>query len=232
MMPTPQRFLTIAIIALPLVACRGEADRAVVRKDLATASAEVREVAAEAKDRLGDGWITTKIQAQYFADDEIHARYISVGTRDGRVTLRGYVENQAVLEHVASVAAHTDGVRAVDNQIKIGQAPADAIDRARSTVTDTAIATSGRVEEAAERAVERAAPLIDDARITTTIQARYFLDDRVKARRIAVEAHAGVVTVRGAVGSEDERAQALRIARETEGVTRVEDALTVDAAVN
>jgi hyperosmotically inducible periplasmic protein len=231
-MTTPQRFLALAIVTLPLVlplvACSDEGARRDVRADVEKASAGVRQVAAEAADRLGDGWITTKIQSQYFADDDIHARYIDVDTRDGRVTLRGYVENQSMLDHVASIAARTDGVRAVDNQIKIGQAPADVLDRARATARDAAVATSGRVEQAAERA----APVIDDARITTMIQARYFVDDRVKARRIDVDTQAGVVTVRGAVGSEDERALALKIARETQGVARVEDALTVDAAAN
>ena len=227
-MNTAQRFLTVVMAGLPLVACSGEGNRREVQDDLKQASAGVQQAASRAADRLGDGWITSKIQAQYFADDEVHARYIDVETRDGRVTLRGYVENRTVLDHVASVAAHTDGVVAVDNQIKIGQAPADAIDRARASVADAAAATSGRVESAAERAV----PAIDDARITTTIQARYFIDDQIKARRINVDTSGGIVTVRGAVASEDERAQALRIARETEGVTRVEDALTVDAAVN
>jgi len=227
-MNRPQRFVTLAIVALALVACSREESRREVREGVAQASAGVRNAASEAADRIGDGWITTRIQAQYFADKDVHARYIDVGTRDGRVTLRGYVESRAVLDHVASIAAHTEGVTAVDNQLKIGQAPADVVDRARSAAADAAIATSGRVEAAAERAV----PAIDDARITTTIQARYFIDDRVKARRIDVDTQAGVVTVRGAVASEDERALALRIARETEGVGRVEDALTVDAAVN
>jgi len=227
-MNTPQRFLAIAIVALPLAACTDQGSRQEVRNDVQQASAGVRQAASQAADRIGDGWITTKIQAQYFADDEVHARYIDVDTRDGRVTLRGYVENRAMLDHVASVAAHTDGVKTVDNQIKIGQAPADTVDRARSSVEDAAIATSGRVEAAAERAV----PVIEDARITTMIQARYFIDDRIKARRINVDTMSGVVTVHGTVASEDERAHALRIARETEGVSRVEDALTVDAAVN
>ena len=227
-MSAPQRFVAIAIFALPLVACGADPSRDALRADVEKASAGVRQAAETAAERLGDGWITTKIQAKYFADDDVRARYIDVDTRDGRVTLRGYVENRTVLDHVATIAANTDGVRAVDNQIKIGQAPADVVDRTRSVVNDAAVATSGRLEAAAERA----APVIEDARITTTIQARYFLDDLVKARRIDIDTQGGVVTVRGAVASEDERARALTIARETQGVTRVEDALTVDASVN
>jgi osmotically-inducible protein OsmY len=63
------------------------------------------------------------------------------------------------------------------------------------------------------------------------IQAKYFLDSSVKAREIQVDAKSGVVTLRGRVASNGERAQALTLARETEGVQRVEDALTVDASL-
>jgi osmotically-inducible protein OsmY len=57
------------------------------------------------------------------------------------------------------------------------------------------------------------------------------MDASIKARRIEVDARQGVVTLRGEVASDDERAQALILARTTEGVQRVEDALTVNAAL-
>ena len=37
------------------------------------AAAEVRAAAAQAGDTLADRWLTTKIQAQYFADEDIKA---------------------------------------------------------------------------------------------------------------------------------------------------------------
>ena len=36
---------------------------------------------ARAGDRLADGWLTAKVQAKFFADDDIKARYIDVATR-------------------------------------------------------------------------------------------------------------------------------------------------------
>jgi hyperosmotically inducible protein len=56
------------------------------------------------------------------------------------------------------------------------------------------------------------------------------MDDALKGRRIEVHTNQGVVTLRGEVGSDTERGQALLLARTTEGVTRVEDNLTVNAA--
>src|SRR5688572_7497472 len=87
---------------------------------------------------------------------------------------------------------------------------------------ESAVATSGTLP--AEGA-------IDDATVTSRIQAKYFLDPSIKGRRIQVDTQGGIVTLRGEVASDNERAQALLLARTTEGAERVEDALTVDAGI-
>jgi hyperosmotically inducible protein len=76
-----------------------------------------------------------------------------------------------------------------------------------------------------------AAPPVDDARVTATIESKYFGDELIKGRRVDVETHQGVVTLGGEVASESERAQALRLARMTDGVQRIEDSLTVNASL-
>ncbi|HJR60270.1 MAG TPA: BON domain-containing protein [Vicinamibacterales bacterium] len=88
---------------------------------------------------------------------------------------------------------------------------------------------------AAVLAVPVAAPAQDrpattvarDAWITTQVQAKYFVDDLVKGRRIDVDTHTGVVTLSGEVSSNAERQRALTRAREVDGVTRVVDRLKV-----
>jgi osmotically-inducible protein OsmY len=87
---------------------------------------------------------------------------------------------------------------------------------------ESAVATSGTRD---------AGPWLDDGVVTSRIQAKFFLDPGIKMRRIDVDTEAGVVTLRGEVASENERAQALILARTTEGVERVEDALTVNASL-
>jgi osmotically-inducible protein OsmY len=72
---------------------------------------------------------------------------------------------------------------------------------------------------------------VTDEMIASRVQAKYFLDSTVKARDIDVAAANGVVTLRGQVASETERAQVLTLARTTPGVQRVEDSLTVDASL-
>lgn len=186
------------------------------------AAAEVREVAAKAGDRMADSWITTKIQAQYFADEQIKARYIDVSTRDGIATVKGYVDSTDARERAIRIARSTAGVSAVQDQLLIGRTPQE-LERAGGVV--------GAVATAGERAATAAVDKLDDARVTSSVQARFFLDTLVKGRRIDVDARNGHVTLRGVVASEAERAQALLLARTTEGVQRVDDQLTVDAGL-
>lgn len=63
--------------------------------------------------------------------------------------------------------------------------------------------------------------------ITAKIKAKMALDDRVKAARIDVDTAGSVVTLSGRVASDAERARAVQLARDTDGVTSVVDKLTV-----
>jgi osmotically-inducible protein OsmY len=74
-------------------------------------------------------------------------------------------------------------------------------------------------------------PAPDDSTVVSLVQARYYLDPTLKTRQIDVTSANGVVTLKGQVASEGERAQALSLARSTQGVQRVEDALTVEAGI-
>jgi len=69
-----------------------------------------------------------------------------------------------------------------------------------------------------------------DAGITTAVKSRFAADDTVKAYQINVDTKNGVVTLSGAVETRAAKDQAVRLARETEGVTDVADNLTVNAA--
>lgn len=71
--------------------------------------------------------------------------------------------------------------------------------------------------------------VLDDAEISSKIKAKMVLDDYVKARSISVTTKHGTVTLRGVVRSVDEHDRALKLARDTTGVTQVVDELSVDA---
>jgi hypothetical protein len=73
----------------------------------------------------------------------------------------------------------------------------------------------------------RASAEIGDAAVTARIKAKMALDDYVKARDIIVNTDGSTVTLRGEVHSAQERERAVRLARETAGITKVVDELRI-----
>ena len=221
-MKAPQLLCGVMALAVALTGCRGvgtQADASKTAKGVASEiKGETQKVAAKAGDELADGWLTTKIQSKFVADREIKATDIDVSSRDGVVTLKGRVQNAPMRSLAVAIAQNTNGVKQVVDQLSVMVAAPVAPARPANAVT--AVATTGS-------AVADSTPRADDARITSGIQAKYFLDDTIKARRIDVNSSNGIVTLHGEVGSDDERAQALQLASATEGVQRVEDNLTV-----
>ena len=68
---------------------------------------------------------------------------------------------------------------------------------------------------------------VDEGSLTLKIKSKMALDDMVKARTINVDTTGSVVTLTGTVESNQERERAVRLARETVGVTDVVDKLQV-----
>ena len=88
-MMRPHPFLVLALIApLGAVACSRNAD-----EQARTAASEVRQAASRAGDAIADGWVTARVQARYFADDAIKARYIDVDTRDALESAGGVLQD-------------------------------------------------------------------------------------------------------------------------------------------
>jgi len=94
-----------------------------------------------------------------------------------------------------------------------------ARDQGKAIVDKTA-ATAGKAATKLEQAV-------GEGTLTAKIKSKMALDDLVKARTINVDTVGSVVTLTGTVESADERDRAVRLARETAGVTSVVDKLDV-----
>jgi hyperosmotically inducible periplasmic protein len=95
------------------------------------------------------------------------------------------------------------------------------VDTARARETGAAVGEKVATgANQAERALERGA-------ITAKIKSKMALDDTVKALDINVDTDGSVVTLTGTVHSAAERTRAVQLARETAGVTSVNDRLTV-----
>lgn len=170
-----------------------------------------------------DAWLTTKIQAKYFTDDEVKGRNINVDTNNGVVTLNGTVGNEAERRQALALARNTDGVQDVTDRLTIDPT-AERADR------DLAESARGGMQSA-ERQAERTIAEVErpDAWVTTKVQAKYFMDADVKGHKIDVDTRNGVVTLTGTVENAQQKAEAEQIASETDGVKRVVNQLTVGA---
>jgi hyperosmotically inducible protein len=103
-----------------------------------------------------------------------------------------------------------------------GSAGIDA-DTARRQGADFAARTAEKAGEAATK-VEDA---VTEGTLTAKIKSKMALDDYVKARTINVDTKGSVVTLTGVVESAAERERAVRLAKETKGVTDVVDKLVI-----
>ena len=96
-------------------------------------------------------------------------------------------------------------------------------DAARQRAADLAKEGAAQASDAATK-LEAA---MSEGALTAKIKSKMALDDHVKARTINVDTSGAVVTLTGIVESTDERERAVRLARETEGVTQVIDKLQI-----
>jgi osmotically-inducible protein OsmY len=134
---------------------------------------------------------------------------IDVEAKSGVVTLTGEVATETQKAE-AERLAHVEGVRRVESQIKIDK----NADRSLSEKAQAGLSKSGEK--------------INDAWITTKVKWLYVRDSDLRARDITVDTKDHVVTLKGRVKSEEDRARAIRLARQTDGVKRVVDRLMIE----
>jgi osmotically-inducible protein OsmY len=178
---------------------------------------------AEVSQDLQDTWITTKIQAKYFADADVKGRNIDVTTNNGVVTLQGVVEDERAHQQAVAIARNTDDVVDVRDQL-VAEKP---VEPATVAAGDSGPRADVEVDDDDGDFDDQ----VSNAWITTKIQAKYFVDAIVKGRNIDVTTNNGAVTLEGHVGSQTEKDHAVHLARDTDGVRRVEDRLVVETSL-
>ena len=93
--------------------------------------------------------------------------------------------------------------------------------------TEKARETGAEIGQKVATGAAQAEQVLAEGSLTAKIKAKMALDDTVKALAIDVDTNGSVVTLTGAVHSETERAKAVQLARETAGVTTVNDKLVI-----
>jgi osmotically-inducible protein OsmY len=112
------------------------------------------------------------------------------------------------------------GIPGLERPAVVGTTGASTVETARERGAEV----GEKVAIAAAKVKESAG----EAALTSKIKAKMVLDDNIKARAIDVTTDDSTVTLSGVVRSVDEHDRAVRLARETAGVTRVVDQLRVE----
>jgi hyperosmotically inducible periplasmic protein len=138
--------------------------------------------------------------------------------------IRGFLKLALVVILLAAAAAFFLGYRLGDNGV---ETPASARQTVPTVDTEKARQTGAAVGEAVATGAAQAQQALNEGALTAKIKSKMALDDTTKALSINVDTNGSVVTLSGNVRSEAERAKALQLARETVGVTAVNDRLVI-----
>ena len=137
--------------------------------------------------------------------------------------IRGLVKLLIVILILVAVGAFLIGRRSNDREIL----PGSSVQATGPVDSSKARAVGAKVGEATADAANEASSAVKNGSVTAKIKSKMALDDMVKAANINVDTNGSVVTLTGSVGSDAERKRAVQLARETEGVTSVNDNLRV-----
>jgi hyperosmotically inducible periplasmic protein len=170
----------------------------------------------------GDSERAKTIEAQLHKDKALSDDQITVTVTGKRVRLAGAVDSDDERRHAEDLVWQTDPTLVVENLLTV---PQPQTSTAAGRAVDKAVVESKDAAHKAGKAVDEAGEMIDDGWITSKVKAQLMTADGVKASAINVDTSDHVVTLRGTVRSESERAKALHIARTTRGVNKVVDEL-------
>lgn len=165
--------------------------------------------------------LESAIKAKFSADAQLNAADLSVSADAERneATLTGTVETQELrLQAVAAAKSARAGLLITD---KIDVKPRAVT---RETFTED---LARRERERAKEIGDKIGDTLDDAWLHTKIVAKLVTNNDTPERKINVDVSNNVVTLRGTVDSAEQKAEAERTAKETEGVKRVINQLKI-----
>ncbi|HEX6999003.1 MAG TPA: BON domain-containing protein [Gammaproteobacteria bacterium] len=157
-----------------------------------------------------DAWIDGKLESAYTFNRHLSAFAIHTDVKNGVVTLTGTVESDIDRDLAEAIAEGLEGVTRVDNRLTV----------------DRDYDFDGK-QQAAEQEERSFGQWVNDATTSAAVKAALIGNDNIKARNIDVETRDDVVTLRGEVETEEQKALAEQLAKNTRDVSEVRNELTV-----
>jgi osmotically-inducible protein OsmY len=172
---------------------------------------------------VADVNLEQSIQTRFAADTQLQKSSLSVTANADKseIVVSGTVPSEEARSRAVAVAKEVSpGIQVIDTiKVNPGEMP-------RSEYTAL---MAKRAREKALVLGDRVGNSLDDAWLYTKVMTRLTTNTGVPALKINVDVTDSVVTLRGVVDSAARRDEAERIAKETDGVKRVDDRLEVRA---
>ena len=146
---------------------------------------------------VDDTAITTKVKSKLATDSQTSAIRISVETKNGVVTLTGDVPNDTEKTKAEALAKNTEGVKRVQNEIKVTPEASSSKDVGES---------------------------LSDAAILAKLKAKLLADGITGTD---VDVNNGAVVLKGQVDDPQKKSKAEELAKNTSGVKDVKNELTI-----
>jgi len=153
-----------------------------------------------------DAWLDGKIEASFALNRHLNPFAIDTHVDKGVVRLTGAVESQIDKDLAEQIAASVDGVTEVDNDLTVKS------DAAKQAASETGRSFGTRV---------------DDATTTARVKIALLANESTEGLAIDVDTENGMVSLEGDVESKQESELAEEIAKNTEGVSKVDNRLKV-----
>src|SRR5262245_60172541 len=193
---------------------------------MACAPAEPINGTSNSNTKMTDSELENKIKAKFNSDAQLKAADLSVSADADKneATISGEVGTQALRMKAVNLAKEASSGLILTDKIEV---------RPRELTRAEYTEENARAErEKARGSGEKLGDSLDDAWIHTKIVAKLIGNSDTPERKINVDVVNNVVTLRGAVETAEQRAEAERVAKATEGVTRVVNQLKVGAGGN
>lgn len=89
--------------------------------DRTTTGKEAAGAAKAGGRKVTDGWIKSKVYAQFLTEDALQESDIDIDVKSGVVTLKGTVSGDAGRKRAVEIAKATDGVKSVNDSLKVAK---------------------------------------------------------------------------------------------------------------
>ena len=179
-----------------------------------------------------DGWLLAKVKTTLLYHRSVSGLHTEVSVKDGVVTLRGEADSRAQKDLTTEYAKDIEGVKNVINEMTVATIPKSADKKDDKAALKETRKDSDKMDKQAmskdAHETRTVGDKIDDASITALVKMSLLSHRSTSGLKTKVETKDGVVTLSGQAKNSAEKDLATKFAKDVNGVTEVNNRMTID----